>query len=42
MVNILRTNNKINLPNKSGNYVYVIHASWEEGEAIYAIPFNAK
>ncbi|WP_100011745.1 hypothetical protein [Lentibacillus sediminis] len=33
------TNNTITLPNEPNNYIYVIYASWEQGDAIYAIPF---
>lgn len=35
-------NNKINLPDKSSDYIYVIHATWEEGDAIYVIPFESQ
>ncbi|BDG47151.1 hypothetical protein PspKH34_17120 [Parageobacillus sp. KH3-4] len=35
-------NNTVILPKGSGSFIYVIHASWEEGNAIYAIPIKVK
>ncbi len=36
------TNNTIILPKEAGSFIYVIHASWEEGDAIYAFPIKVK
>ncbi|GAA0593686.1 hypothetical protein GCM10009001_07330 [Virgibacillus siamensis] len=33
---------KVSLPKKSDDFIYVLQASWEEGDAIYVIPFKTK
>mgnify|MGYP006870151636 CR=1 FL=1 len=33
-------NGTITLPKQQGSYIYVIHAAWKEGDAIYAFPVN--
>ncbi|AMX84740.1 hypothetical protein GS3922_14395 [Geobacillus subterraneus] len=32
----------ITLPKQQGSYIYVIHAAWQEGDAIYAFPINIR
>lgn len=33
-------NGTIELPEQQGSYIYVIHATWKEGDAIYAFPIT--
>ncbi|MFK2826894.1 lipoprotein [Bacillus sp. B190/17] len=35
-------NNKMRLPEEKGTFIYVIHASWKEGDAIYAFQIGTK
>lgn len=34
--------NKVMLPKKKGTYIYIIHAHWKEGEAVYAFRIETK
>jgi hypothetical protein len=34
--------NQIILPNEEGEYIYVIHSSWAEGDGIYAFAIRTK
>ncbi|MFD2043308.1 lipoprotein [Ornithinibacillus salinisoli] len=34
--------NQIVLPNEKGEFIYVIHASWAEGDGIYALSIRTK